>query len=65
MSDTWTTANTKGLVIGWSTNGGDEKTYVAWERIPKKTSNDVGGRLLLIDASWEQLAEFVEAFETA
>jgi hypothetical protein len=55
----------KGLVIGWSTNGGDQKTYLAWERIPKMTSDDVGGRLLLIDATEEQLSEFVEAFDPA
>ncbi|MEU4809402.1 hypothetical protein AB0H20_09370 [Nocardia fluminea] len=63
--DTWAEANSKDLVIAWSDKASEERTYIVWERIPKEAAENIGGRLLLVDASWDDVASFVSKFESA
>ncbi|MBF6315224.1 hypothetical protein IU453_00260 [Nocardia cyriacigeorgica] len=48
----------KGLVIAWSGEG-DEKQYIVWKRF----RSGPGGQLLLTDATWEQVTEFVDKWD--
>lgn len=50
-------AAAKGLLIAWGGTGG-AKRYVVWKRIQSEPRS----RLLLFDATWEQVAKFVKTW---